>query len=85
MALVKCRDCAREISSQAYRCPHCGAATHASSAKKRRLTVRKSGGSFGCFLMSALGFIIICVLVLVLVEFDEQRDAPQDEAPAAQN
>ena len=50
MALTKCRECSKEVSTQAKRCPHCGA------------SVKKSNAGWIGFLILIL-FIIVIALI----------------------
>jgi len=65
MALVKCRECKREISSKASSCPYCGAPTRIGREPKP-VRVRVMDGvkiAFGMFIL----FPILVVLATVLL------------------
>ena len=53
MALIKCKDCKKEFSTDAKRCPHCGA------TKLKRFRFRK-------FLFSGAGIFFLLVFIAVL-------------------
>jgi len=48
MALNKCKECGKEVSSQAKTCPHCGAPVQA-------------GGIFAMAILIAVFFVLILV------------------------
>jgi len=54
MALIKCRECSKEISSIAAACPNCGAPTAYHTKAKRRNKDNVLGGGF---LLVLLGFV----------------------------
>lgn len=68
MALVKCRECAKEISSEATTCPHCGAAP-----KKKMGFIKKS-------LLTLAGLFIV---QMIISNFSDQKSGPQVQAVAA--
>ena len=75
MALVKCRECAREISDQAAVCPHCGIKGAAQSRygkaswlqTLRKKTLAAPGLAFGLFLV---------LLVALTASFDQSGNKP---------
>ena len=50
MALIKCKECGKEVSKKAETCPHCGA------------PVKKKGGSAGCLTIILLGIIVFAII-----------------------
>ena len=59
MALVKCKECGKEISTKADKCPHCGA------------PIKKSA-NIGC-LGSAIAIILILMIIVQVSECSEKR------------
>lgn len=64
MALITCKECAKEISDTAVTCPHCGAETlHGKTAgKKARNAKRSNVQGAGCLvilLAIILGFTVL--------------------------
>lgn len=52
MALKKCKECKKEISTQAKRCPHCGA--------KAKTTLLEIG-----LALTILPFLIILIILII--------------------
>lgn len=66
MAMIKCPECKKEVSSKAKTCPNCGAA----------ISRRKRGSSIGCLFFM---IVIIGALVCLKLGMDEARDEPLPE------
>ena len=75
MALIPCRECGKETSTDASSCPHCGAVV--------RKTPKAQGPGMGCAV--ALEVILLLAVVFSLVPKDhEAANAPsQNGEPAA--
>lgn len=56
MALVKCKECARDISDKAEQCPACGAPTV--------LKEKKKGGAFAVFVVLFTLFSLLMPMIL---------------------
>src|SRR5437879_4410082 len=73
MALGQCRECGREVSSEASHCPHCGV--------PRPLEEKKTGpiakGFLGC-----LGLIILILVIGSLLP-DSKNSSPPPASPIA--
>ena len=54
MALTKCTECGKEISSTALSCPHCGAPNKAEQAKEDTKKHNRVMSTFSCILMVCL-------------------------------
>lgn len=64
MALVKCKECGKEISSQARKCPHCGKSDRVDKVKI------KSKKIFKLIMLSIsiiVSFIILCIGMFLLI------------------
>jgi hypothetical protein len=61
MALINCRECSKEISTEAPACPHCGAPKITPPTKKEE---GADGGYGGC-----LKVIGVCLLLFVILTF----------------
>lgn len=70
MALIKCPECGREISTEAESCPGCGAKRSAS----------KGGFGIGCLLIILVGLGLLIFLAAV---DSSQQPKPEDEASDA--
>lgn len=57
MALKKCKECNKEISTTAKACPHCGAKSTATKIQ-----------DMGCAMMLIPVFIILLILFLVFIK-----------------
>ena len=62
MALVKCGECQKLISSSAKRCPNCGAPTQYGKEKEEKIT------------MVAIWFLVVLALIITLLIIDKQND-----------
>ncbi len=51
MALKKCKECGKEVSTKAESCPNCGA-----------VLKRKTSGCAGCLAVFIIGFIVLGVI-----------------------
>jgi hypothetical protein len=61
MALIPCKECSQQISSDAKTCPHCGKEV-------------KAGVGRGC-LFAVLGFTVLVILIMVFAATDSQNSA----------
>lgn len=64
MALIKCRECGRDISDQATACPHCGAplaATQAGNATRVEVVQKRSG----CGTLLLIGVAVLALLYFI--------------------
>lgn len=76
MALIKCGECQKEISSDALQCPSCGK-PQAKAAKEERLKARSSTQNAGClaiivalilsFFVPPLGGILLLAGIVMLL------------------
>lgn len=85
MALIKCKECGKEISDKATACPHCGCPVQTTDEAKVEIQeestvkgkdhsqgaaqVKKKKKGHGC-LMTIIVFVLICVAVNVAVTND---------------
>jgi hypothetical protein len=60
VALIKCKECGREVSDRAPTCPNCGAPI--AGAAPTKVVVKRSGG---CGLFLIIVFAIIAAVVLL--------------------
>ena len=74
MALIKCPECERDVSSKATACPHCGYPFVPTAKDPRSVQVIERTGK-GWKAFRALGWLLILVGVVVLVRELEARDA----------
>lgn len=66
MALIKCKECGKEISSQTDKCPHCGA-----NPKLKSET-----------LATLAGIVIVGLIAVLFFSGSDKKAAPVAEAPA---
>lgn len=69
MALVSCRECKREVSSDAASCPHCGVADPAGvGAPATHTTIIEEKPKKGVFsrVMTWLGCLALAIVLVVL-------------------
>jgi len=52
MGLIKCKECGKEISDKAQKCPHCGA-----------ITVHEAKKTIWIAVFTIIGFIVIALLL----------------------
>jgi RNA polymerase subunit RPABC4/transcription elongation factor Spt4 len=69
MALRKCRECGREISTDAKACPHCG----------RRSPTGTSGSTWGCLAI----ILVIVIIIAKMPSTPTTPDAPTERSDAA--
>lgn len=68
MAIIKCRECGQDVSSQARTCPHCGIAMPSNRVEPRRV--------------ASVVIIIIAVFIFILVKHtNESRRTHAYQAP----
>ena len=65
MALIKCSECEKEMSSNALNCPHCGAPNKEAQAKE---TQQKSKG------VTSIVFSVIGLCIILLGEYIGMSD-----------
>lgn len=65
MALIKCSECGKEISSNARSCPHCGNPT-----KNRKFDVDKEVSALKKFLIVGIVIFAIVVAFLFYIAFN---------------
>lgn len=65
MALIKCSECGKEISSNAKACPHCGNPT-----KNRKFDVDKEVSALKKFLIVGIVIFAIVVAFLFYIAFN---------------
>lgn len=75
MALIKCKECGKEISSEAVACPSCGKPRSAGETKKGSAKV-------GC--LGVIGFITVAAIILSVIgnHSDKSSDPKTGAAPA---
>lgn len=77
MALIKCPECERDLSSKATACPHCGYPIERTAQGPRRVQIIEQTGR-RWKAVRALGWLLISVGAVVLVAelaADDSRDA----------
>lgn len=57
MAMTQCRECSKDVSKKAKKCPHCGVKEPGKSIMNRSI-----GGKFGLILIAAIGFFVVMSL-----------------------
>ena len=63
---MTCRDCQREVSPSARRCPHCGA-LHP-SLTRGQMSFRRTGNCAGWLVLIIVGIIIVSTCVWFVVD-----------------
>ncbi len=63
MALIKCRECGKEISSEATSCPNCGAPVKEDEIKKEIKAGIKIGKKIAIIFIIALLLIIVVAFI----------------------
>jgi hypothetical protein len=85
MALIKCRECGREVSTEAAACPGCGApikamAEQAAAAEKKTADAANAKkGCLGCF-----GILILFILVVAIWSALSPSETPQPKKQQAE-
>ncbi len=69
MALIKCKECNKDVSDTAKICPHCGFDLEQSRKHEQNEIQKKSGN--GC-LIAVIVFILLLVMLFALNPVDEQ-------------
>jgi DNA-directed RNA polymerase subunit RPC12/RpoP len=82
MALVRCVECGKEVSTQAATCPHCGHSIAAAEEEKDKGSAVLKVGTLGCAVFIAL-FMIGAVL-LGTYEEDEGRREQEKANPTCE-
>lgn len=83
MALIRCKECGKEISDNAVSCPNCGCVLKYTESKK--IVIKKSNisrsGTMMCIIGSALflGFVIILVLASILPDTTKTKEYTNEE------
>ena len=67
MAIVKCRECGKEISTSAGACPHCGNPPLAKKVEKAAIDIVKAGLG----LMVLIPFILIVIVIIMAAMGDK--------------
>lgn len=94
MALRPCRECGRQVSTEALSCPQCGVPNPTAEPSPpveqvlsseltpdAKTTPLKKPTSFGEYIA---GFMVLGVVFVVAIAIGSQSDAPQNKAPATQ-
>lgn len=63
MALIKCKECGKEISTSATACPHCGNPALAKKVEKVGISIIK----FGLGVMVLIPFILIGIIIIATI------------------
>lgn len=90
VALVKCRECGREISSEATSCPHCGVPSPAviltPEPNQTAAATKQKRGLSGCgvFLLGIVGFVIVIGIATSGDKSGAPPGSPTTPAPAPQ-
>jgi len=66
MALIKCKECNKDISSEANSCPHCGYVLKPTVVKKKK--------KYGCFTL-VIGTIIVLMVIGALSEYFSDKSS----------
>lgn len=64
MAMIKCRECGKEISSMAETCPHCGAKTR--FGVKQQEAKANGIGTYIMLALIAVGFVLVVMASVTL-------------------
>lgn len=75
MALVKCHECGKDISTEALACPNCGAPTDPS--KKQTLSAKEAGSPI-------LGLIVLILIVGIVISTCSSDDGAKKGASKAE-
>lgn len=73
MALIKCKECNKDISDQAKSCPHCGAPNQNFIPTKNQEKEKKKYKGFKRFLFITLGLFIFGFIVLQFLPKDAKK------------
>lgn len=83
MALVPCRECRREVSTEAVSCPHCGvtdpSGAAAAAAAAARETARAAAGDKDHAVRIGIGVVAILVIVGLAIGGSDDRPAGRFE------
>jgi hypothetical protein len=64
MALTRCKDCGKDLSTDAEKCPHCG-------ARAQSISVAGKNSAIGC-----VGLIVIVILIAMFFGSSDKTTAP---------
>lgn len=59
MSLIKCKECGKEISDQAYTCPHCGCPMDLYHAKDNYVEEKKEESFFSSTMFCVVMFLLV--------------------------
>lgn len=76
MALIKCPDCKKKVSSNADKCPYCGCPV------KETLEKKKSGGGCSSIVFGVLATIYVIYMIFGNGEHEEKKEAEKNYAEA---
>lgn len=62
MALIKCKECGKEISNQAKLCPNCGAPTEKFNQKKKTNNKIIIGGILGIVVVTTIIIVVVSIM-----------------------
>lgn len=64
MAMIKCKECGKDISSLADKCPNCGAPTHPTAEAMKNIGSGLQDMGNGC---SSIATVLIVVGIVILL------------------
>lgn len=63
MSLIECKECGKEVSSKAGKCPNCGAPVDDPDLKWYQ---KNSKGNIG-LMLGGIAFFLVCVCVMLIL------------------
>ena len=64
MAMIKCRECGKDISDMAKACPHCGVPTNPRAERMKEVGSGLQNFGAGC---SSIGTVLIVIVIIIIL------------------
>lgn len=72
MAMIKCKECGKEVSDKAKTCIHCGCPVNESNAKKDNITINTISSKLSeKKVIFVIGFIVVALLVVIISKLSD--------------
>ena len=67
MAMIKCKECGKDISSLAEKCPHCGAPTNPGAEALKTVGSAMQERGSGCSSIATVLIVVGIIIILAVV------------------